>query len=92
MDVGIDVKLPLFHLSVIDDDGKDDDDVEEKQDNDDDDKAAGTPSCCTSAGHPQTALLLYTHLSVVAATYHINSSPSPLSSGLQILKQLAVDV
>jgi len=74
------------------------DDVEEKQDNDndgneeDDDKAAGTPSCCTSAGHPQTALLLYTHLSVVAATYHINSSPSPLSSGLQILKQLAVDV
>ena len=36
--------------------------------------------------------LLYTHLSVVAATYHINSSPSPLSSGLQILKQLAVEV
>lgn len=74
------------------------DDVEEKQDNDNDDneedgddKAAGTASCCTSADHPQHTLL-YTHLSVVAATYHINSSPSPLSSGLQILKQLAVDV
>jgi hypothetical protein len=83
VDVGIDIELPLVHLSAINYEEKDDD--EEEDDDDDDDG---------KADHPQIALPTtpYAHLSVVAATYHINSSPSPLSSGLQILKQLAVDV
>jgi len=86
VDVGIDVELPLVHLSVIDDDGKDDDDVEEKQDNDnddneedDDDKAADTASCCTSAGHPQTALPHPTLHSPLRGGSYIPHQQLPLS-------------
>ena len=79
MDVGIDAKLPLVHLSVIDDDGKDDDGVEEKQDNDDDDNEEDDDDD-NAAG---TALMLHISRSSTDCTTHPPPSHPTLHSPLR---------